>query len=82
LILQRQKRNIAVLELTLVIAIGEPSWNFSQVHPPERLAALRTERWWGRYPAVHQDEFHMPPPNEKQNTVLDGLRLLGGGAQR
>lgn len=69
-------------DVALVIAVGEPRCNISQVDLPEWHAALRTERRWSRYPAVHQDESHVPLPNEKQNTVSDALRLLGGGAHK
>src|SRR5881296_3933560 len=53
--------NVAVSDVTFVIAVEEPRCNFTQVDLSQWLAALRTERRRGRYPAVHQDEFHVPP---------------------
>ena len=48
--------------VALVIAVGEPRCKFSQVALPDWLAAQRTERLRAGCPAIHQDEFHMPPP--------------------
>src|SRR6266699_423163 len=44
-------------------AVGEPRRKFSQVALPDWLTAQRTERLRAGCPAIHQDEFHMPPPH-------------------
>ena len=65
-------RYFAVIDVTPVITVGEPRRGFSQVALSDRLTAQRTEGWRSGCPAIHQDESHVPPPNEKQNTVSDG----------
>src|SRR5262245_19697689 len=69
-------------EVALVIAVGETRCQLAQVAPLDWLAAQRAERLRPGCPAIDQDEFHVPPPNAKQNTVSDGFRPPGGGAQR
>ena len=46
-----------------VIAVGEPCRDLSQVIASDWLTAQRTERLRSGSPAIHHDEFHMPPPN-------------------
>jgi hypothetical protein len=72
----------AVIGVAIMIAIGKPRPDFSQIARPDwgtaqHTADLRTGR-----PAIHQYESHVAPPNAKQNTVSDGCETLGGGAQR
>ncbi len=72
----------AVIGVAIMIAVGEPRPDFSQIARSDRLTAQHTERLWAGRPAIHQDESHVAPPNAKQNTVSDGWKALGGGAQR
>src|ERR1700687_5373616 len=72
----------AVIGVAIMIAVGEPRPDFSQIARPDWLAAQHTGRLRAGRPAVHQDESHVAPPNAKQNTVSDGRETLGGGAQR
>src|SRR5215472_13129472 len=62
MLLERWDAKLAVTGVALVIAVGEPSRKFSQVALPDWLTAQRTERLRAGRPAIHQDEFHMPPP--------------------
>jgi hypothetical protein len=71
-----------VIHVAIVIAVGEVRPDFSQVACFDRLAALHAADLRAGRPASHQYEFHVAPPNAKQNTVSDGWRALGGGAQR
>ena len=79
--MERWDKKLAVTVVALVIAVGEPRRKFSQVALPDWLTAQRTERLRAGCPAIHYDEFQMPPPNEKQNTASVGWKLFGGGAQ-
>ena len=72
----------AVIGVAIMIAVGEPRPDFSQIARPDWLAAQHTERLRAGRPAIHQYESHVAPPNAKQNTVSDGWKALGGGAQR
>lgn len=57
-------------QVALVIAVVvETRGKLAEVGFPEWLAAHRAESFMPKRPAVHPKEFHMPPPNEKQNTV-------------
>jgi hypothetical protein len=62
MLLERWDGSLAVTGVALVIAVGEPRCKFSQVALPDWLTAQRTERLRAGCPAIHQDEFHMPPP--------------------
>jgi hypothetical protein len=53
----------SVTDVALVIAVGEPCCDFSQVALPDRLTAQRTERLRAGCPAIDQDEFHVSPPS-------------------
>jgi hypothetical protein len=72
----------AVIGVTIMIAVGEPRPDFSQIARPDGLTAQHAERLRGGRPAIHQYESHVAPPNAKQNTVSGGWKALGGGAQR
>src|SRR5262249_29143076 len=62
MLLERWCGSLVVHGVALVIAEGEPRCKFSQVALPDWLTAQRTERLRAGCPAIHQDEFHMPPP--------------------
>lgn len=49
--------------VALVIAVGEPGRDLSQVALPDWLTAKCAERLRARRPAIHQDKFHLPPPS-------------------
>jgi len=73
---------LAVAGVAFVIAVAEPRPDLSQIARRDRLAAGRADGLRAGCPAVDQDEFHVEPPNAKQNTVSDEWNALGGGAQR
>lgn len=60
--LERRDGGSAVAEVALMIAVGEPGCDVSQVSVANRLTAQRTERLRPGTPASHHDEFHVPPP--------------------
>src|SRR5262249_7119746 len=78
MLLDRGGVKFAVIDVPPVIAVEEPRCKFSQIALPDRLTA---QLMAGR-PTIHDDEFHVPPPNEKQNTAAASWKLFGGGAQR
>src|SRR5437016_343107 len=67
MILECRELHFAIAEVTVVIAVGEPGCEFSQVALSDRLTAQGTEGSRLGRPAIHQDEFHCPSPNEKQS---------------
>jgi hypothetical protein len=79
---ENQDGAFAVLGVAIMIAVGELRPDFSQIVRPDRLMAQYTARLSAGRPAIHQYESHVAPPNAKQNTVSDGCKALGGGAQR
>ena len=79
---EHEDGTFAVFGVAIMIAIGEPRIDFSQIVRRDRLTAQHTESLRAGRPAVHQYESHVAPPNAKQNTVSDGWKALGGGAQR
>ena len=54
---------LAVTDVAPVIAVGEPSCQFSQIALPDRLATQRTASLLAGRPTIHDDEFHVPRPN-------------------
>jgi hypothetical protein len=68
MVLERKDGSLAVIDVALVIAVGEPGYDISQVALPDWLAAQRAERLRAGCPAIHQDEFHVASPNAK-NTM-------------
>jgi hypothetical protein len=64
--------------VAIVIAVGEVRPDFSQVARFDRLEAAHAKEPRARRPAIHEDEFHVAPPNAKQNTVPEGCKTLGG----
>jgi hypothetical protein len=71
-----------VIRVAIVIAVDEVRPDLSQVACADRLIAHHAEGLRPGRPAIHQYEFHVAPPNAKQNTVSDWWKALGGGAQR
>jgi hypothetical protein len=72
----------AVLGIAIMTAVGEPRPDFPQIARHDRLTAQDTAGLSAGRPAIYQYESHVAPPNAKQNTVSDGCKALGGGAQR
>src|SRR5262245_18453367 len=64
--------DLVVLGEAFLIAVAETCRQLTEIALPDRFAAQRTEGWRVERPAIHQDEDHMPPPREKQNTVSGG----------
>ena len=69
----------AVIDVAIMIAVGEPRPDFSQIARPDWLTAEHTERLLAGRPAIHQYESHVAPSKAKQDTVSDGWKRLGGG---
>jgi hypothetical protein len=82
MIFENQDGLFAMIGVAIMIAVGKPRPDFSQVARPDWFTAQHTERLRAGRPAIHQYESHVAPPNAKQNTVSDGWKALGGGAQR
>jgi hypothetical protein len=81
MILESHDRSITVIDVALLVAVGEPRCDVSQVALSDWLTAQRTERLRSGCPAIHHDEFHVPPPNEKQkpNDSIDsrtGVKII------
>src|ERR1700704_6869049 len=68
----------SVTDVALVIAVGEPCCDFSQVALPDRLTAQRTERLRAGCPAIDQDEFHVSPPSLHLSSTPSKPRFLEG----
>jgi hypothetical protein len=68
-IFESQDRVRAVIDVAIVIAIGESRPDFSQIALSNWLTALHTKRPWAGCPAIHQNKFHVAPPKAKQNMV-------------
>ena len=58
--------------VALVIAVEEARRQFPYVTLRDRLTAGRTEALRAGFPSIHQDKFHVAPPNEKQKTESSG----------
>jgi hypothetical protein len=67
MILECRELDFAIAEVTVVTAVGEPCCEFTQIALRNRLTAQGTEGLWPGRPAIDQDEFHIPPSNEKQS---------------
>jgi hypothetical protein len=63
MLLGRWGGNLAVTGVAPVIAVGEPTGQFSQIALPDRLATQRAASLLAGRPPIHDDEFHVPPPN-------------------
>jgi hypothetical protein len=64
--------------VAIVIAVGEVRPDFSEVACLDRLEAAHAKGPWARLPAIHQDEFHVTPPNAKPYAVAEGWKTLDG----
>jgi hypothetical protein len=73
---------LAVIGVAIMIAVEDPGSDFSQIACPDWLTAQHTRGLFAGRPVIHQCEFHVAPPSVKQNTVSDGWKAFGGGAQR
>ena len=62
MIFENQDGAFAVIGVAIMIAVGEPRTDFSQIVRPDWLAAQHTERLRAGRPAIHQHESHVPPP--------------------
>ena len=82
MIFESQDGHFAVIGVAIMIAVGEPRPDFSEIARSDWLTTQHTERLRAGRPAIHKDESHVAPPNAKQNTVSEGCKILGGGAQR
>jgi hypothetical protein len=51
------------VDVAPVTAVGELSCKFSQIALPDRLTTQRTASLLAGRPTIHDDEFHVPPPN-------------------
>jgi hypothetical protein len=63
-----------------VIAVDEVRPDLSQIAFFDRLIAHHAEGLRAGRPAIHQDEFHLAPPDAKQNTVSVARGPPDGGA--
>jgi len=66
------KGKLAVTEVALVVTVSEPSRNFPQVSPPDRLTAERTEGLRARCPVIDQNEFHAATLNVRKRVMPGG----------
>ena len=57
----------AVIGVAIMITVGEPGPDFSQIARPDRLTAQYTESLRAGRPAIHQYESHVAPSNAKRN---------------
>jgi hypothetical protein len=63
MLLERWGGSLAVTDVAAVIAVGELSCKFSQIALPDRLTTQRTASLLAGRPTIHDDEFHVLPPN-------------------
>jgi hypothetical protein len=56
MIFENQDGLFAVIRVAIVIAVGKPCPDFSQIARPDWLTAQHTERLRAGRPAIHQDE--------------------------
>jgi hypothetical protein len=64
-----QHRALAMLDVALIVTVGEPRLDFSQIACPDRFAAQSAERLPKRRPSVHQNESHVASPDAKRMIV-------------
>src|SRR5229473_55489 len=65
MMLECRNGSLAPVAVALVVAIGEPCCDFAQVALLDWLAAHRAESLRSGGPVSHQDESHVPSPNER-----------------
>jgi len=71
MILECKDGSFAVVDVALVIAVGELRPDITQVALLDRLTAQRAERLRAGCSAVHQDESHVASP-QANNTMCAG----------
>jgi hypothetical protein len=59
MIFESQDGHFAVIGVAIMIAVGEPCPDFSQIGRPDWLTAEHTERLRAGRPAIDQDESHV-----------------------
>jgi hypothetical protein len=69
MIFENQDGIFAVIGVALVIAVGEPCPDFSQITRPDWLTAQHTERLRAGRSAIHQDEIHGVVPRMLRTVV-------------
>src|ERR1700691_3564970 len=79
---ESRDRALAVIGVAIWIAIAKLRSDLSQVACSDWFTAQRAESLLSWRLVIHQYELHVAPPSAKQNTVSDGWKPLGGGAQR
>jgi hypothetical protein len=72
MVFDSQDRALAMTGVALIITVGEPRLDLSQIACTDRLAALRAQGLPKGRPAVHQDESHVASPNATQMMVSGG----------
>jgi hypothetical protein len=70
-----------VICVAILVAVDEVRPDFSQIARFDWPIAPHTDGLWAGRSAIRHDEFHVPPPNAKQNTVSAGWGPSGGAAQ-
>ena len=71
-ILECQDSADTVIGIAIGIAVGESRSDLSQVARADRPGAQRARGLPAGRPAIHQDEFHLTPPNA--TLAADGIR--------
>jgi hypothetical protein len=62
----RPRFKITVTRVALIIAVRQARPDFADIVAIDLFAALQAERCPDGSSAIHQDEFHVAPPNAKQ----------------
>ena len=70
----------AVIGVAIMIAVEEAGSEFSQIASCNRFTTQHTRGLLAGRSVIHQYEFHVAPPNAKQNMASDGWKAFGGGA--
>jgi len=65
MVLERLDGHFAVAEVASLIAVGEAGPELPQVALPDRLTTQRTASLLAGRPTIHDDEFHVSPPNAR-----------------
>jgi hypothetical protein len=69
MIFENQDGLFAMIVVAIVIAVGEPCPDFSQIARPDWRTAQHTERLRAGRPAIHQDESHGVVPRMLRTVV-------------
>jgi hypothetical protein len=75
---ESQVGTCAVIGVTFVITVEDPSADFSQIVRSDVFTAPRTKGFPARCPAVYQNIPHVALLGAKQNTASEGWRTLRG----